>query len=76
MASEALKRMVDRLDAEKKLGHGGYVTNAAELIEILQEVTPLVPVSIQNDKYYNYTDQAIGVRITVGLALDRSEIEP
>jgi hypothetical protein len=68
--SAAVNEMVRKLDARQP-GSSGYVTTTPELIDILSELSKLVPVSIVVDRD---VPGELSVMIKVGFALERSEL--
>jgi hypothetical protein len=62
--------MVERLDGRPK-GHSGYVTNKAEIVAILSELTDLTPAVILEDMN---DEHGVSVTIKIGFSLERDEI--
>lgn len=77
VASPALMEMIRKLDNRPK-GNNGYVTKTPELMDILNELSRLVPVAVLQD-YPEYAkemeDDLIHVTVKVGFCLSRKEMQ-
>lgn len=67
MGLPAVKKMVEKLD-DRKPGHGGYVTTTPEIIEILGQLSKLVPAVILVEED---SKDAVSVMIKIGFTLER-----
>lgn len=67
----ALKAMVEKLD-NRRWGTSGYHTHLPELIEILSQLTPRVPVSILQSYSPIDVDGEITVEVKLSFTLERA----
>lgn len=74
-ASPALTQMISKLD-NRRSDAQGYVTNNPELVSILKELSPSVPLAILQEKtpFPDEENDYVCVQVKLSFMLSRSEL--
>lgn len=68
-----LRGLLRSLD-NRRAGSSGYVTNAAELMGVLNEVSPLTTVSVLASENADPQEDMVSVELKLSLTLSRDEL--